>query len=175
LGSLHDLTIDGGAGADTILGADGDDTIIGGTGADVMYGGLGNDTFEVSNIETNGSDSIYFFTTAADAAVVGQDDDLIEFSSADLIAAVGFIDYDGDGTSITLTGAVGTVGFVAGAGAIATDDTAMFVYNTTTGVLSFDADGTGAAATSITIATLYSDDGSTAIADFLSADLTFIA
>jgi Ca2+-binding RTX toxin-like protein len=54
LAPLISLTVDGGAGNDTItggdgndrlIGGDGNDTIIGGRGSDVMLGGAGNDTF----------------------------------------------------------------------------------------------------------------------------------
>jgi Ca2+-binding RTX toxin-like protein len=44
LASLIKLTIDGGAGNDTIIGGDGNDTLIGGDGNDVITGGRGNDT-----------------------------------------------------------------------------------------------------------------------------------
>jgi len=176
VGSLHDLVIDGSSGADTIYGANGADTIIGGTGADVMYGGLGFDAFEVENIETNGSDSIWFFTTDADTDVVGEGADSIQFSDTDLLAATGFTAYGGTSTSVVfLNDGTTDVAFVTGAGAVATEAYATFVFNTTTGVLSFDADGTGTTASSITVATLYSDDGSTVITDFASTDLTFIA
>jgi len=42
-GHIH-LTLDGGAGNDTITGGDGDDTLIGGAGKDVVIGGRGSDT-----------------------------------------------------------------------------------------------------------------------------------
>jgi Ca2+-binding RTX toxin-like protein len=54
LASLINITVDGGAGNDsitggdgndTLLGGDGDDTIIGGRGSDKLFGGAGNDTF----------------------------------------------------------------------------------------------------------------------------------
>src|SRR5207248_5426522 len=54
LAPLISLTVDGGAGNDTItggdgndmlLGGDGNDTILGGRGNDTMLGGAGNDTF----------------------------------------------------------------------------------------------------------------------------------
>jgi Ca2+-binding RTX toxin-like protein len=44
LAALITLTLDGGAGNDTITGGDGADTIIGGTGNDIVTGGRGNDT-----------------------------------------------------------------------------------------------------------------------------------
>jgi Ca2+-binding RTX toxin-like protein len=44
LSSLIQLTVDGGAGNDTITGGDGADTLLGGDGNDVITGGRGNDT-----------------------------------------------------------------------------------------------------------------------------------
>ncbi|HET7880328.1 MAG TPA: calcium-binding protein [Acetobacteraceae bacterium] len=44
LASLIKLTLDGGAGNDTITGGDGNDVIFGGDGNDVVAGGRGNDT-----------------------------------------------------------------------------------------------------------------------------------
>ena len=43
LAPLISLTVDGGAGNDTITGGDGNDTLIGGDGNDVINGGRGND------------------------------------------------------------------------------------------------------------------------------------
>ena len=43
LAGLIQLTLDGGAGNDTITGGDGNDTLIGGDGNDVIVGGRGND------------------------------------------------------------------------------------------------------------------------------------
>ena len=43
LAALIQLTLDGGAGNDTITGGDGNDTLIGGDGNDVIVGGRGND------------------------------------------------------------------------------------------------------------------------------------
>jgi Ca2+-binding RTX toxin-like protein len=44
LANLIHLTLDGGAGNDTITGGDGNDTLLGGDGNDVVTGGRGNDT-----------------------------------------------------------------------------------------------------------------------------------
>src|SRR5215467_13013613 len=44
LAGLIQLTLDGGAGNDTITGGDGNDVLFGGDGNDVVAGGRGNDT-----------------------------------------------------------------------------------------------------------------------------------
>jgi hypothetical protein len=67
------------------------------------------------------------------------------------------------------------VEYVAGAGATADEAGATMIFNSTTGALSFDADGTGSSAAAITVATIYSDSGTTAITDLLVADLSIIA
>jgi len=164
------------AGDDSIGGSDGNDSIIGGAGADTMVGGLGTDTFEVTDVTNIGSDEIHYFTTAADAAAIGLGADQIEFSDTDLTGLAAWVAYAGTSTSVvTLHDGVTTAAFVTGAGAVATEAYATFAFDTSTGVLTFDADGTGVTASAITVATLYSDAGSTVIADFTSSDLTFIA
>jgi Ca2+-binding RTX toxin-like protein len=49
LANLIQLTLDGGAGNDTITGGDGNDTLIGGDGNDVITGGRGNDTGQLGS------------------------------------------------------------------------------------------------------------------------------
>jgi hypothetical protein len=93
------------------------------------------------------------------------------------MAATGFVTYAGSGTSITLNDLTTKVAFVTDAGeaAVASEAYATISYDTDTGELSFDADGTGSTASSIVVATLFSDFGTTAITDLLGADLNFIA
>ena len=172
VGNLADLVINGEGGNDTIIGAQGNDTITGGTGNDILFGGLGTDTFVIADIETNGSDQFFSFTTSTDAAAVAQGRDTLQFSTADLKAVAGFT-AAGDGAALTLSDGT-KVAFVEGAGAVSADAVATFVYDDTTGVLSFDADGTGAGA-AINVGTFYSDSGSTLITDILAADFNFIA
>jgi Ca2+-binding RTX toxin-like protein len=172
VGNLADLVINGEGGNDTIIGAQGNDTITGGTGNDILFGGLGTDTFVISDIETNGSDQFFSFTTSTDAtnANIAQGRDTLQFSTADLKAVAGFT-AAGGGAELTLSDGT-KVAFVDGAASV--DAVATFVYNDATGVLSFDADGTGAGA-AIDVGTFYSDSGSTLITDILAADFNFIA
>src|SRR5262249_11370876 len=44
LAPLNSLTVDGGAGNDTLIGGDGNDRLLGGVGNDTLIGGRGNDT-----------------------------------------------------------------------------------------------------------------------------------
>lgn len=104
----------------------------GGAGADTLTGGLGNDTFAFS------------------AALDGSIDTIADFTVGDIIQ----LGVSGLGGSSIFAGLLGTVGngtgnlagaeFVSGAGAVANAASAQILYDTTTGVLSFDADGTGA-------------------------------
>jgi Ca2+-binding RTX toxin-like protein len=68
------LTLEGGAGNDTLIGSQGNDTVIGGTGSDVAFLGTGNDTF-VWN-PGDGSDTVEgqagFDTLAFNAANVDE-------------------------------------------------------------------------------------------------------
>src|SRR5215813_4904342 len=69
LASLIKLTIDGGAGNDTIIGGDGNDTLIGGDGNDVIIGGRGNDTVRLGA----GDDTFVWNPGDASDVVEGQD------------------------------------------------------------------------------------------------------
>jgi len=172
--SLGNLTINAGSGADTVVGSAGNDTISGQGGDDILSGGAGTDTFVVEDIETNGSDTMYSFTTSTDGAAVGAGADVIQLSTADLTGVTGYAAYTGAGTAITLTDA-SLVEYVAGAGAVADEAGATLAFDSSTGQLSYDADGTGSSASAIVIATLTSDEGVTAITDLLVADISIIA
>jgi Ca2+-binding RTX toxin-like protein len=120
-------TLTGGAGNDTLQGGNGIDRLVGGTGNDTLNGGGGADTF-VFNTAPNGSnnlDTVQDFTSGSDA---------LSFSRAIF-------------TGLVSTGVLGTDAFWSGASVnTAHDATDRFIYNTTTGALWYDADGTGATA-----------------------------
>ena len=160
-------TIFGLAGDDTITGGAGDDTITGGAGDDTITGGAGNDTIVNAAIATDGLDVITQFTTSGDSAGFAAGADKLQFSDADLEGQAGFVaDTNGD-TQITLNDGT-KVEFVSGAGAqVAGDAQAAFLFNQTTGTLSFDADGTGGNA-AIDIVTL------TGVTDLAVADFAFV-
>jgi Ca2+-binding RTX toxin-like protein len=105
----------GGAGADTLIGGAGTDTLIGGAGADRLEGGAGADTFLFSRGE--GRDTIVDF-------VKGSDKIWLSAASFGLKATSPF--------QLVVNGPVKGTGPV-------------FLYDTSTGNLSFDADGTGTA------------------------------
>jgi uncharacterized protein len=114
-------TLFGGVGNDIINGGGGDDFIIGGAGVDVLFGGAGKDTF-VYYAANEGYDKINDF-------VVGQD----RFS----------ISRSGFGINDAL-GVLAASRFTIGSAATTADH--RFIYNSNSGVLSFDADGFGGVA-----------------------------
>ncbi|MER2622433.1 MAG: calcium-binding protein [Accumulibacter sp.] len=149
----------GGSGSDTILnfenltGSNFNDTLTGSLSANKLDGGLGNDLLNGgldNDILTGGlgSDIIRFDTllnastnrdTITDFNVV---DDTIQLENAIF-------------TSLTTLGTLAATSFRSGAGIIsAADANDYLIYNTTTGNLYYDADGSGAASTAVLFATL---------------------
>lgn len=127
-------TLVGNDGANTLKGLAGNDILKGGTGNDKLHGGAGKDTLTGGT----GKDSFVFDTAPTSR------DTITDFSHAQgdkiqLSKAVfkGF----------TYTGALHAGDFYAAAGATkAHDATDRLIYNTTTGILYYDADGLGGAA-----------------------------
>ncbi len=133
----------GNAGNDTLLGGDGLDTLEGGGGRDSMEGGTNNDLFRWA-LASHGRDTISGFNPA-------QDD--LAFSAA------------GFGGGLVAGVALTAAQFESNTTGTATTADARFVYSTTSGVLSFDIDGNGAAAAA-NIATFIGNPALTA-ADFV--------
>lgn len=114
----------GGAGADKLRGGGGNDVLEGGAGNDTLTGGFGSDIFRyVARSEKR--DTITDFGVSSDKIqVVGTN-----FG----IQGTGFLDQLDDLD----------VAHFATNGKALTDSDPAFIYNTSTGVLSFDADGQG--------------------------------
>ncbi len=129
----------GGAGNDSLFGGGGNDTLQGQGGNDRVFGETGNDTFYLAgggqDTASGGAGSDRFVFSELNSA---ERDTLTDFRSEDSLCFAR--------TTFTQLGAVGAVKgahFVAGAGAVAHDANDYLLYDTTTGVLSYDADGTG--------------------------------
>ena len=126
-GTAFDDKIDGGGGTgkDTLIGGDGNDTLIGGGGNDLLTGGNGNDVF-VFNVAPNAAsnlDTITDFTPGADT---------LQFSKA-IFTALG-----------TVAGGLTSAQFWSGAGVVKGHDVDdRIVYDTNTGIVYYDADGSG--------------------------------
>ena len=125
-GNAGNDRLDGGAGADYLDGGSGNDTLIGGDGSDILYGGEGADAF-VFNFApsvTGNLDTILDFHSGMDK---------IQLSKS-VFAGLGAVD-----------SGLASIRFWAGAGVVQGHDADdRVVYNTTTGALYYDADGSGA-------------------------------
>ena len=132
-GTNYADTLIGNGGNDILLGGLGNDRLLGGLGKDTMTGGAGLDTFRFDtapNATTN-------LDTITDFSLV---DDTLELENAIF-------------TALTATGALNAAYFRSGAGVItAADANDYLIYNTTTGALYYDANGSTAGA-AIQIAT----------------------
>jgi Ca2+-binding RTX toxin-like protein len=117
IGNTGSNRITGNSGNDFLSGLDGSDILTGGSGSDELIGGNGSDVFRYNGGET-GLDRIYDFTSGTDRIS---------------ISSVGF----------QLNG---TLSFVSNAGIGATSANSTFVYNTSNGIVSYDADGNGTGA-----------------------------
>jgi Ca2+-binding RTX toxin-like protein len=81
LAPLIQLTLDGGAGNDTITGGDGNDTLIGGDGNDVINGGRGNDVAQLGT----GDDTFVWNPGDGSDTVEGQDGfDTLQFNGSNV-------------------------------------------------------------------------------------------
>ena len=117
VGNNGNDTLDGSSGNDTLKGGNGNDVLIGDSGNDSLYGGAGTDTF-VFNTFSEGVERLYDFDAT---------NELIEISTH------GFPSRD-----LSL-GVLKTSQFTIGASA--TTSNQLFIYNSTTGGLFFDEDG----------------------------------
>ncbi|MEH2072343.1 MAG: DVUA0089 family protein [Nostoc sp.] len=140
-GSGND-NLNGAGGNDTITGGNGNDTLIGGTGNDLLVGGSGNDVLTGGD----GADA-YRFTAPSDRldtinGFSGSGGDKIQISAA------GF----GGGL---VAGSLTSDRFRSGAGiTTANTTTQRFIYNTSTGALFYDADGSLGGSAPLQIAAL---------------------
>lgn len=132
MGAGGNDTLYGYNGNDTILGGDGRDRLIGGAGNDLLSGGSGADSF-VFNTRPNAStnaDRITGFSHVADS---------IQLENAVFIA-------------FTAAGTMTAAAFRTGTAAADSSD--RIIYNSTTGKIYYDADGTLTTASKVLFATV---------------------
>ena len=124
-------TLKGCGGGDKLYGEGGADTIDGGAGQDFIYGGAGAD------ILTGGTNADRFvFTSALNTGI----DRITDFSHVDDTIRLENAVF----TAFQITGHIISSAFYNGGAAH--DDTDRIIYNSATGALTYDVDGTGAAA-----------------------------
>jgi Ca2+-binding RTX toxin-like protein len=141
-GTIGDDVIDGQDGADIISGGNGNDQLFGGAGADQLDGGFGQDILDGgagNDVLTGGGDPDRFVYQAPDEGI----DTIVDFTpNEDLLV----INVSAFGGGLVAGAALDASQLVASAGATAEQAHGQFLYDTSTGVLSWDADGTGALA-----------------------------
>jgi Ca2+-binding RTX toxin-like protein len=148
IGTAGNDTIKALAGHDTLAGGDGNDWLQGGGWSDTMTGGAGADSYVFEAAGTATVDRVTDFATGTDELVF----DNLYFTALGTESAW----------------AAGDTRFYAAAGAVAGHDTDdRLIYNTSTGSLYYDPDGSGASAAQI-VATF---QGNPAIA---ASDVTVI-
>src|SRR6185503_15967514 len=136
LGSNFNDQLTGNAAAQNLTGQGGNDTITGGAGIDTLWGGAGNDVFVFNGMGTANADRISDWASGQDKVYLTQE----------AFTAVGAA---GDFSA-------GDARFWAAAGATSGHDANdRVVYNTSTGSLYYDADGSGSGAAQL-IATIQS-------------------
>ncbi|MBI1732609.1 MAG: calcium-binding protein [Gammaproteobacteria bacterium] len=124
-GNERDNVLSGNKGDNALFGGSGDDVLAGGLGNDDLAGGDGNDTFR--------------FDAALDAAT---NVDVIQ----DFVTGTDTIVLDGLIFTALEPGELAAGAFVSGAGVVAADADDRILYDTSTGELFYDADGSGAGA-----------------------------
>lgn len=128
-GNDYGNTITGNSAINTLAGGGGNDTLLGNGGADVLIGGTGLDTFRYDS-RTYGGDTVMDFNSA---------DDTFAFKSSAF-------------SSLAL-GGIAANQWQSGTSDVALTSTVRFFYETDTGILRFDSNGSGGGNTTI-IATL---------------------
>ena len=145
LGSKLDNIIYGGNGIDTINGGDGNDTIFGGLGNDILTGGNGKDTFvfdAMPNSTTN-RDLITDFASGSDSLCFILYGHSMPWNPALQNRLFGplLLDYS-TFNAVSETYGIDNTQFVSGGGVSqATTADQRFLYDTTSGILSYDRDG----------------------------------
>jgi hypothetical protein len=125
-----------GAGADSMSGGNGNDTLSGGAGNDTLVGGAGNDVLTGGD----GADR-FVFDTALSASNVDTIRDFVTGTDKIALSAKVFGKLTGSSVGIAITAGNLVVG--AGSTAVAKDNDDYLLYDTSSDLLSYDADGSG--------------------------------
>ena len=138
--NVENLTLTSALAADANgTGSSVDNVIIGSTAVNILDGKGGNDT-----LTGGGSNDVFMFSTALNAST---NVDLITDFAHTTATAHDTIRLDNTiFTALTTAGAMASTEFVSSASGVATTTAQHITYSTTTGWLSYDADGSGAGA-----------------------------
>jgi hypothetical protein len=118
----------------------GNDQINGTSGNDILFGYGGNDV-----MNGKGGNDLFVFTTQANSAT--NFDTITDFSSGDTLVFSASV-YNGLGSA----GALNSNQFASGAGLVAaTTAEDRFFYNTSSGILSYDADGSASGSSAVQV------------------------
>ncbi|MDQ0321558.1 Ca2+-binding RTX toxin-like protein [Pararhizobium capsulatum DSM 1112] len=145
-GSVYNDALSGNSIANAISGSGGNDTIRGYGGNDTLTGGSGKDTF-------------IFHTTLAPATNV---DKITDFKAVDDTIQL----ENGIFTALTTLGTLSAAAFRANGTGLTGDSTDRIIYETDTGKIFYDRDGTGSSYDSVHFATLVTKPAITS-ADFI--------
>jgi Ca2+-binding RTX toxin-like protein len=135
-GSTKDDNIVAGAGADSMSGGNGNDTLSGGAGNDTLVGGAGNDVLTGGD----GSDR-FVFDTSLGSSNVDTIKDFVTGTDKIVLSAKVFTKFTGSSAGTAITAGNLVVG--AGTTAVAKDKDDYLIYDTTSDLLCYDADGSG--------------------------------
>jgi Ca2+-binding RTX toxin-like protein len=138
-GGLKNDVLIGNSANNLLNGDTGNDTLTGGGGQDTLYGGIGNDQL------TGGSSADYFRWSAYNAGT-----DLVTDFNATEGDKLVFVSAN---FGALPAGAISQTLFVANSQGVATNTSQRWLFNTQTGALKYDRDGSGSSA-STTLATL---------------------
>ena len=156
-GDANANRLEGNGGDDLLVGAGGDDALLGGAANDELNGGAGADAL------TGGTgNDVFVFDSALGA---GNIDSIADFEGAG--AATGdLIRLDDTVFTVLNAGTLATAAFQSGTGNTATTADARVIYNTSTGALFYDADGSASGSTAVQFATLTGAPAALSAADF---------
>jgi Ca2+-binding RTX toxin-like protein len=135
-GDAGEDILNGGGDEDLLFGGAGNDDLFGGGGDDTIFGGAGADRFRFANLINQGIDSMKDFQSGIDKMI---------------ISALGFGGGLQAGTTVTAEQ------FLATTSSTATTTEQRLIYDSTTGGLFFDADGSGLGSSAVQFAALYVD------------------
>ena len=136
INAINKPTVLGTVGSDSLKAGDGDDSLSSGAGDDTLVGGAGNDVL------TGGDGADWFvLDTALSAANVDTIKDFVTETDKIVLSAKIFSKFTGTSTGSAITAGNLVVG--AGATAVAKDKDDHLIYDTTSDLLYYDADGSG--------------------------------